>query len=156
MGSVLLGEYFTRICCIISRFDTLSGYTLEYAQYLAFCSTAHTLPVLAVFRPPVLLQYSVLAARNRCTRYILEYLNTRYLQYPDILEYLNTRYQQYPEILLWYRTPIYRQHRQQQKYRTSYERTVPHSSIMHRHSYLYNSSISSTWSTAVALLLLVV
>ena len=142
MGSVLLGEYFTRICCIISRFDTLSGYTLEYAQYLAFCSTAHTLPVLAVFRPPVLLQYSVLAARNRCTRYILEYLNTRY--------------QQYPEILLWYRTPIYRQHRQQQKYRTSYERTVPHSSIMHRHSYLYNSSISSTWSTAVALLLLVV
>ena len=30
----------------------------EYSQYLAFSGTAHILPVLAVFRPPLLLQYS--------------------------------------------------------------------------------------------------
>ena len=35
-----------------------SGYTLESSPELAFSCTAHILPVLAVLRPPVLLQQS--------------------------------------------------------------------------------------------------
>ena len=54
--SVLLGEYFTRVCCSISRFDTLD--ILSVLAVIGFSTTAHILSVLAIFRPPVLLHYS--------------------------------------------------------------------------------------------------
>ena len=76
--NMLLGEYFTRVCCSTSRFHTLDipRVLAITGLQLYFSYTPRTRCITASISTPIL---SVLAARNKCTRYLEHFLRRRLL-----------------------------------------------------------------------------